>query len=190
MKIKRIMIKIIAIFALVGTIGIISDNNTEIVNAVKMPPVPKPLRGNWYDGDSKTSTEIPTKITGMFDPGFNKITMTSYMKSIRWEKFGKDKYKIILKGMAPVKKFALRKCTLVNYYSLKRVTYNHQKYRVIIKNIKVKPNRPEWIYMERMGYVALFDRPLPIKTEKAILKKCNLSNKVLKSAIRNAEQSA
>lgn len=184
MRIRKLVSILFTSLSLVGFIGIMGEKSIEVVDAVKLPPVPKPLKGNWYN-PGENDVKMSTKVMGWLDPGFNTVEKKLYMKTAKWKKLGKNRYEIVFKGQALVEHGALKTGTIINYYTLKKINYDGKKYRVIIKHIKNRPNRRGFVHL---GYCAMFNRLTSKKIAKGILKKLHLRKKVLKSAIKYAER--
>lgn len=189
MKIKKVLITLVASVGLITTATTVNKNEEQTVKADgQYQDPPKALRGKWYDlnkHDSNYFYILGTKKSihagnAYSDTLFENSREDSKNECIKTEykKLGKNNYDLIQTIQNKKSKKIVKD---VNNEKVKNISYKGKKYRVLLIGYR-HPGRT----VKR--YWGLFSKNTSKKIGKALLKKCHLSKKVLKKTIKESIQ--
>lgn len=184
MKLKKVLVTLVASLSLVSSVGTISTSQVQTVSAARMKyesnmDTPKFIRGKWYFSGEKTPRLKYTKsVSSVIRWGQGVFDVVKNVA--KWEKLGKNKYKITNQEH---NKDGSKSSIMGVTFELKKASYKNKKYKVLIQRWDDLGER------ENIDYTPMFNHKISKKDAKKLVKKCHLSKFELKYVLKSIKNS-
>ena len=180
MKLKKVLVTLVASLSLVSSVGTISTSQVQTVSAAKIKyesnmDTPKFMRGKWYyAGEKKPGNKYTKSVSSVI--GWGQGIFEVEKNVARWKKLGKNKYKITNQEH---NKDGSKSSFMGGTFELKKASIKNKKYKVLILY------RDDFGERENISYTPMFNRRISKKDARKLVKKCHLSKFELKYVLKS-----